>query len=154
MEKAQREVARLEGAMGETPGAKKRQRIERSADEYWHEWEPHMWRSLEMQSYVRRARLLSADAPARAPDKLPRGARDGFLHHPRRGLVGALRDWAEGSTADAAKMVFSLIEELELEVRRRSVCPAVQCACSISISCYTCMLHVACCMLDATSDCA
>lgn len=96
----------------------KRQRVQHPEGEYWHKWEPQMWTSLEKQAYVRRAVVLLPDAPARAPDKLPRGERDGFLHHPRRGLVGAVRDWAEGSQADAAKMVFSLIRELELEVRR------------------------------------
>ena len=94
----------------------KRQRVEHPKGEYWHEWELQVWRSLEAQAYVRRLRVLSAEAPARASNELPRGERAGFLHHPRRGLIGALRDWAEGSKADAAKMVFALIKELELEV--------------------------------------
>ena len=37
------------------------------------------------------------------------------MHHWRRGMVGAVLDWAEGSEADAATLVLMLIEELELQ---------------------------------------
>lgn len=47
---------------------------------------------------------------------MPRGQQNGPLHHWRRGLVGAVQDWAEGSKADAVRLVFSLIEHLELQV--------------------------------------
>ena len=59
---------------------------------------------------------LSGDKPARLPTQMPRGEEDGPLDHERRGLVGAVQDWAEGSKADAVKLIFSLIERLELQV--------------------------------------
>ena len=74
------------------------------------------WVKREGEIWNRRRVELVADKPAREPAKLPRGARDGPLHHWRRGLVGAVRDWAEGSEADAANIIFSLIDELGLQV--------------------------------------
>ena len=49
---------------------------------------------------------------------MPRGHRDGPLDHERHGLIGSLQYWAEGSEADAAKLLISLIKRLELEVSR------------------------------------
>ena len=92
-------------------------RIEHPEGEYWHDWSLPQWKGLENQVYKRRARELSAESPGRAANNLPRGDANGYLHHPRRGLVGAVQDWAEGSSADAATMVFALVKELELEVR-------------------------------------
>ena len=53
---------------------------------------------------------------ARLPSEMPRGQRDGPLDHERHSLIGALQYWAEGSEADAAKLLASLIKRLELEV--------------------------------------
>jgi hypothetical protein len=47
------------------------------------------------------------------------------MHHWRRGVVGAVLDWAEGSEADAAMLVFMLIEELKLQdVQREKLKPS------------------------------
>ena len=63
----------------------------------------------------RRLEQLSADKPGRLPNEMPRGNRDGPLDHWRRGLIGTVQDWAEGSRADAAKLIHSLIHRLELQ---------------------------------------
>ena len=72
------------------------------------------WRRIEHQVWERRQVPISANKPARA-SRFRRGD-NGPLYHPRRGLVGALQDWAEGSKADAAKIVAMLVRELELQV--------------------------------------
>ena len=113
MDKAAMEVARLEAAIGEQHHEKRQRREEeRPYDEYTSK----EWQRQESWVWVRRRKELSADAPARLPEEIPRGERDGALYHWRRGLVYAVQDWAEGSKADAAKLVFSVIKELELDV--------------------------------------
>jgi len=63
----------------------------------------------------RRLVRLSPDNPGRLPAEMPRGIRDGPLDHWRRGLIGAVQDWAEGSRADAVKLIHSLIHRLGLQ---------------------------------------
>ena len=58
--------------------------------------------------WTRRRIQLSEGVAARLPEEMPRGQEDGPMHHWRRGLVFAVQDWAEGSKADAAKLVFEL----------------------------------------------
>lgn len=75
---------------------------------------------MEGEIWKRRRKEISADKPGRTQEqRFPRGERDGPLHHWRRGLVGAVQDWADGSKADAATLVFMLIEELDLEEELR-----------------------------------
>ena len=115
VEKAQLELRRAEEALPPVvePAQKRaRQREPRPYDD----WQPEEWIRQEGWVWTRRREELSPDAAGRLPDKMPRGERDGPLHHWRRGLVGAVQDWAEGSMADAAKLVFALIKELHLEV--------------------------------------
>ena len=57
--------------------------------------------------WTRRRIELSEGVTARLPEEMPRG-QDGPMYHWRRGLVFAVQDWAEGSKADAAKLVFEL----------------------------------------------
>ena len=76
------------------------------------------WRRQETLQWDRR-RVALTDKPARrAEDLKPRGPTgvDGPLNHWRRSVAGAVLDWAEGSRADAAKIVMWTIEHLELEV--------------------------------------
>ena len=80
------------------------------------------WQRQESWLWSRRREPLHADKAGRAPEQMPRGRSDGPLHHWRRGLVGAVQDWAEGSKADAATLVLSLIKELELEVSCCACC--------------------------------
>ena len=64
-------------------------------------------------------RTQKAPAPfnkqARPSDRRPRG-QYGPLDHWRYGLVGAVQYWADGSKADAAKIIYNVINELELQV--------------------------------------
>jgi len=78
----------------EQPQKRQRRREEaRPYDEYT------LQEFLRQESWLwaRRSVELSDEAPARLPSELPRGERDGPLQHWRRGLVGAVQDWAEGS---------------------------------------------------------
>ena len=90
------------------------------------------WQRQESWLWSRRREPLQADKAGRKPEKMPRGHSDGPLHHWRRGLVGAVQDWAEGSKADAATLVLSLIKELELEVSCSFRC----CCCCCSAACH------------------
>ena len=88
------------------------------------------WRQEEGRIYNRRRQELSRDAPARPAKKKPRGERDGPFNHWRHGLVGAVQYWANGSKAEAAELIFSLIEQFELQVaslRLRSAYFSVPC---------------------------
>ena len=81
------------------------------------------WVDREGELWNRRQVKLSPAKPARPVEKLkPRGpnGNDGPLNHWRRSVVGAVQDWAEGSSADAAKIIFWVIEELGLE---EEMCP-------------------------------
>ncbi len=117
VEKAQLELRRAEEAalppVVEPAQKRARQREPRPYDD----WAPEEWIRHASWVWTRRQEVLSPDAAGRLPDKMPRGERAGPLHHWQRGLVGAVQDWAEGSMADAAKLVFALIKELHLEVR-------------------------------------
>jgi hypothetical protein len=77
------------------------------------------WVDREGELWNRRRVELSADKPGQTAEQLkPKGptGNDGPLNHWRRSVVGAVQDWAEGSKDDAAKIVFWVIEELELQV--------------------------------------
>ena len=80
------------------------------------------WLELETKVYVRRRVPLDPKKLGRSPEELRRGEQ-GPMHHWRRGMVGAVLDWAEGSEADAATLVLMLIEELELQVLVRPRAP-------------------------------
>ena len=72
---------------------------------------PH--RRLEAMRHQRREQPLS-DAP---PDRrLLRGQRDGPMWHERRGLVGAVQEWANGSRDCAAQLIVQLIQCLDVKV--------------------------------------
>jgi hypothetical protein len=78
------------------------------------------WVRREGELWNRRRVQLSADKPGRSAEHLrPHGpnGNDGPLNHWRRSVVGAVLDWADGSVADAAKVIFWVIEELGLQVR-------------------------------------
>ena len=71
--------------------------------------------------------------------EVPRGQRDGPLDHWRTGLVGAVQYWAEGSRADAARLICSLINRLELKVPSRP--PTPSCYHPLSIHIVHCHLR-------------
>ena len=75
-----------------------------------------VWQSYEGELWARRRVELAAGKPARLPEQLPRGARDGPLDHWRRGLVGAVQDWVTGSKEDAVTLLLNLIKRLDLQV--------------------------------------
>ena len=79
----------------------------------WHAWSLDTWRRLEALSKQRRAVKLEKK-------KLSGRSRRGLvgpLWHKRRGLIGALQDWAEGSETRAAELLVKLIEHFGLQVR-------------------------------------
>ena len=75
-------------------------------DEHWELYSLNTWRKLETE--VQQRRLLQ---PRRGVEMPPRrrGAR-GPLEHWRRGLVGCLQDWAEGSLEMVIFLITRLIE--------------------------------------------
>lgn len=124
------EVERVKALLDAYQQAPKRQRVEGAAQQQevelpkeppyrsrpYGQWGTvRVWLSYEGEIWNRRRVPLSDGKPARQPEQMPRGE-NGPLDHWRRGLVGALQDWAEGSKADAAKLVISLIKRLGLEV--------------------------------------
>jgi hypothetical protein len=44
-----------------------------------------------------------------------RGDERGYMHHPRRGLIGAVQDWAAGSRANVVKIMLRLIRWFGVE---------------------------------------
>ena len=96
------------------------------------DYDLHTWRKLEGEVWDRRRVALSRDVPGRLPEQMPRGERDGPLHHWRRGLVGAVKDWANGSAADAVNILVKLIKELDLMIGfglPNGVCGRPKCLC-------------------------
>ena len=81
---------------------------------YWAAWDLDTFKRLEALRHARRQQALSDEAP---PRPLPRGQRDGPLWHERRGLVGAVQEWAGGSRSGAAHLISKLIQELDVGVR-------------------------------------
>ena len=139
LERAQRELVKARAAIPQVePQPKRARSAEPRPYEKWSDPLGEFIRE-EGMLWTRRRVELSADKAARPPEKMPRGKdaegnERGPLRHWRRGLVFALQDWAEGSKADAAKLVFDLIEELELEVRLplpcRTLCSTPLCVLS------------------------
>lgn len=109
---SEEKVLEVQGEEGEDDGPKL---------PYGASWTEPMWRKLETWVWRRRQKPLNKSTPPRLPSQMPRGKRDGPLDHERRGLVGALQDWAEGSEADAIKLLAALIKRLGLEVSCRLV---------------------------------
>jgi hypothetical protein len=86
----------------------------------WSEWALAEWRRQELMLWKGRRVGFSKDVDARAPDRMPRGEA-GAMEHWRHGLIGAVQYWATGSGADAATLIHTLIDRLELgdELRER-----------------------------------
>ena len=85
------------------------------------------WRKEEGVSWNRRRVPLSGE-PGRPPSKLPRPSKNddkgngiGYLDHWRRGLVGAVLDWAEGSDDDDAYMLAKLVAHLGLQKKLKGL---------------------------------
>ena len=95
--------------------AERRAEYERTHPMYCEGWDLTEWHRQETMFWRRRNEPLT-NKPGRLPSELPRGERDGPIDHERRSIAGSVRDWAEGSRADAAKLLFATIKELELEV--------------------------------------
>lgn len=91
----------------------------RERPKYCAQWTKKQWRREETYIWRRRQVELSKLVPSRLPTNLPRGKKNGPLDHERRGLIGALQDWAEGSEQDAIRLLCALIKRLGLQV----VCP-------------------------------
>ena len=116
VKRAESELVKARARIPALQAQKRARTTEPSESYYWSEWALEKWKELERKSHDRRSIQLSEDVESRLPAEMPRGTRDGPLLHERHGLVGALQYWASGSKDDAAKLVFSLIKELKLEV--------------------------------------
>ena len=69
-------------------------------------WTVNEWRAYEDDEQERRAVEIE---PLEKEPLAPRGGAEGYLHHPRRGLLGVLRSWARGSRTHVVRMVLALI---------------------------------------------
>ena len=89
-------------------------------------WDLKQWRDYEDEEQKRRTVKVSkvaGQAVGQEPP-VPRGGKEGFLHHHRRGLIGAVQSWARGSRDHVVSMLVALIGSeqgfgIESEVRAR-----------------------------------
>ena len=79
--------------------------------EHYIDYDLEAWRRTTGQLMWRRAKPISAAAEA----PLPRNGVDGALFHWRRGLVGALQDWANGSKANIVWLLLRLMEHFDVK---------------------------------------
>ena len=79
--------------------------------EHYVNYDLSAWRSTTGAIMMRRAVPLSADSEA----SQPRYGEDGALLHWRRGLVGAVQDWAAGSEVYAIWLILKLIEHFGIK---------------------------------------
>ena len=99
---------------------RKAARSELAAEECnWERWCYHDWTYQEKWTQERRAVPLSAGVEVTPP----RDGQDGFLHHPRRGMVGNVQDWARGSLHWAVFMILALIRHLNIVEKVRAGLP-------------------------------
>jgi hypothetical protein len=127
-EEADSKVARLQQALQQLHELAKRQRLQQpptpaavapaaaaassDAQRPWSQYDLNAFRRLELVAYERRQVPLG-DTPMPAHELRERGG-DGPMSHWRRGLVGALRDWAAGSSQYALHLLVTLAEKVDL----------------------------------------
>jgi len=100
--------------------AAKAARTEADEDDVrWERWTYHDWTYQERKAAERRGVELRADANVLPP----RDGQHGFLHHPRRGGVGWVQDWARGSLHWAVFMILALIRHLNIVEKVRAGLP-------------------------------
>ena len=87
---------------------------------WWSTWSMREFRRQESMYLTRSSQPLSDKVPI-PPHDLRRRGQEGPMDHPRRGLVGALRYWAECSTEYAAHLLAELTHRLELTDRVRDL---------------------------------
>ena len=121
--KAQAQLARAEHALEQREQSKKA----RVAEPEWRsreygEWPDRAdwWRQEEGRIYNARRQVLLAEKAARPVERRPRG-KDGPLDHWRLGLVGAVKYWSNGSKAEAAIYIKSLVDRLQLQAHTQPV---------------------------------
>lgn len=88
----------------------------------WQDWHLSTFRREEGHAVRRRAVPLQADV---ALTERRRGG-EGYLRHSRRGLVGAVQDWARGSMAAAAMMIVALMAALGIVDLVRTAMPKTE----------------------------
>ena len=76
----------------------------------------------EMSRVMNRRAIEPVAAPTREPRE-PRTGKDGYLHHRRLGLVGAVAYWAGGSLALVVTMLVALIVHLDIVEKVRAALP-------------------------------
>ena len=79
----------------------------------------------ETTRVMNRRAIEPVAAPAREPrePREPRTGKDGYLHHRRLGLVGAVAYWAGGSLALVVTMLVALIVHLDIVEKVRAALP-------------------------------
>ena len=76
------------------------------------QWGLGTYRTQEKWAEVRRAVPITEGAKQ---VEMRRGDERGYMHHPRRGLIGAVQDWAAGSRANVVKIMLRLIRWFGVE---------------------------------------
>ena len=76
----------------------------------------------ETTRVMNRRAIEPVAAPTREPRE-PRTGKDGYLHHRRLGLVGAVAYWAGGSLALVVTMLVALIVHLDIVEKVRAALP-------------------------------
>jgi len=122
-EAARKEAAALRAAAeaewAKLPQPAKRQRADAASLEFWKPWlestppsvttwNVKQWRDYEDEEQKRRAVKIAGEAAGSAAGTEPlppRGGKEGYLHHWRRGLLGAVRSWARGSEEHVVSMI-------------------------------------------------
>ena len=78
----------------------------------WKDWVLSRFRKHE--SELERRRAVDIDDTDN-DESIPRPGANGWRHHPRRGLIGGIKDWAEGSTHKVAFMLAELVDEFGVQ---------------------------------------
>lgn len=82
----------------------------------WESWSLSTWRRLEANTQSRRSVEIKDDHETEASALPPRGDDTrGWRGHWRRGLIGGVQDWAEGSRSNAAYMLAALAVHFNVE---------------------------------------
>ena len=106
-------AAAVQAALDELQPQAKQQRTdeEEAEPKDSKKWSRTTFVQQETAAQTRRAVRVRDDAP-----QLPiQGGSQGALMHPRRGLVGAVHDWARGSRANVVKLVLRLVKFFGIE---------------------------------------
>ena len=118
-EAAEAEVEAYERALGKRPRTEAEQTEAEGPTSSIDEWDYADHRR-EMTRMINRRAI---EIGSKEHERELRTGKDGYLHHARMGLVGAVAYWALGSTALAVTMIVALIVHLKLVQQVRDALP-------------------------------